>query len=292
MKKQYHVIGACSCWGAQIRACERGPEDLIEGHVIDRLQSLGISIPEVEMLYPKTRARDENVPLAQSLPMICAFNLTLAHAVRRAVKSGSFPVVLGGDHTNAIGTWNGIEGPVGLLWIDAHLDAHTLKTSPSGAYHGMPAAALLGYGDSQMTQLIRKEPVLKPQNLAFIGARSFEEGEEALLKKLNVRIYFMDEVKKRGLKEILPEALAHVMRGASHLGVSLDLDFFDPHDAPGVGSPEAGGVRPSEFLPLLSLIRSDKRLAAFELVELNPERDVTHKTRELSYQILREVMSS
>lgn len=291
MKKQYHVIGACSCWGAQIRVCERGPEDLIQGKVIDRLQALGISIPEIEMLYPTIRARDENVPLDQSLPMICAFNLTLAKAVRRAVKNGSFPIVLGGDHANAIGTWNGIDGPLGLLWIDAHLDAHTPQTSPSGAYHGMPVAALLGHGDPQMTHLTRKEPVLAPQNLAYIGVRSFEKGEEALLEKLNVRIYFMDEVKKRGLKAILPEAIQHVMRGGSHLGVSLDLDVFDPVDAPGVGSPEEGGIRPSELLPLLSLFKEDRRLAALEIVEFNPERDVNHKTRDLIFQIIKRIAS-
>lgn len=290
MKRRYHVIGACSCWGAQVRACEKGPEDLVEGHVFERLKKKGIPISQVEMLYPAKRARDENIPLAESLPLIRDFNLKLAHSVRRAVQNGSFPIVLGGDHSIAVGTWNAFEVPFGLLWIDAHMDAHTPETTPSGAYHGMPLAALLGYGIPEMAHLAKKQPILKPQNLALIGVRSFEKGEVALLKKLNVKIYYMDEVNERGLKAIIPEALAHITRGVSHYGVSLDLDAFLLDEAPGVGSPEEGGIRKSELLPFFSQFGRDVRLIAFEMVEFNPERDIGHKTRELAFEVLQEVM--
>ena len=244
------------------------------------------------MLYPKQMARDGELPMKEVFPLILDLNRRLARSVSQAVKKGLFPVVLGGDHTNAIGTWNGVQGPLALLWIDAHMDAHTLETSPSGAYHGMPLAALLGYGEREMTHLVSSHPVLKPENLAVIGVRSYETGEVELLKRLNVRVYFMDEVKKRGLKEILPEAMQHVMRGAAHFGVSLDLDVFDPQEAPGVGSPEEGGILPSELLPLLPLFGKEKRFAAFELVEFNPDRDLNHKTRDLSYKVLSQVLSS
>jgi arginase len=285
--RKYHVIGACSCWGAQIRSCERGPEDLVEGHVFERLKKRGISIEAVEMLYPAKRASSETLPMAQSLPLVRDFNDSVCHAVKRAVKKGLFPIVVGGDHSIAIGTWNAFEVPFGLIWIDAHMDSHTEKTSPSGAYHGMPVAALLGHG---MPELVRKEPLLKPENLVFIGVRSFEEGEIALLKKLNVKIYFIDEVKRRGLKAILPEAIAHVTKRVSHFGVSLDLDVFSIEEAPGVGSPEEGGILKGELLPLLSQIGKDKRLLAFEMVEFNPERDIEHKTREVAFEVLQEVM--
>lgn len=290
MKRQYHIIGACSCWGAQIRACERGPEDLVEGLVFERLLKNGISIQEVEMLFPSKLARNENIPLEKALPLIRDFNLQLYQAVRKAIKKGSFPVVIGGDHSIAIGTWNAFEAPFGLLWIDAHLDSHTQMTTPSGAYHGMPVAALLGHGLPEMAHLVKKQPVIQPHNLAFIGARSFEEGEAALLKDLNVKIYFMDEVNERGLKTIIPEAIAHVMKGVKHFGVSLDLDAFSIEEAPGVGSPEEGGIRKKEILPLLSQIGKDQRLIGFELVEFNPERDVEHRTRELAFEVLYEVM--
>lgn len=290
MKRQYHVIGACSCWGAQIHACERGPEDLVEGLVFERLLKKGISIREVEMLYPDKLARNENIPLANTLPLIRDFNLQVVQAVRKAIKNNSFPIVIGGDHSVAIGTWNAFDVPFGLIWIDAHLDAHTPKTTPSGAYHGMPIAALLGFGPPEMAHLLKKQPVIKPQNLAFIGVRSFEEGETALLKGLNVKIYFMEEVEKRGLKAILPEAIAHVTRDVHHYGVSLDLDAFSVEEAPGVGSPEKGGIRKNELLPLLSQIGKDQRLIGFELVEFNPDRDIDYKTRELAFQVLYEVM--
>lgn len=286
----YHVIGACSCWGAKLRACELGPEDLVTGGVIERLKKKGIAVGEVEMLYPELLARNGEIPLSQSLPLIYKFNLSLQKAVKRAVRRGLFPVVLGGDHSVAVGTWNAFEEPFGLVWIDAHLDSHTSKTTPSGAYHGMPVAALLGYGDPEMAQLVKKESVLKPENVAFIGARSYEKEELAFLKERGVRIYFMEEVKKRGLREIFPEAIAHVLKGVSKFGVSLDLDVFDVEDAPGVGSPEKDGIRKKELLPLLSKLASDPRLIGFELVEFNPKRDVGHKTRELAFEILNEVM--
>lgn len=290
MKRNYHIIGACSCWGAQIRTCEAGPEDLAAGRVFERLKELGISLGDVEMLYPAKRASMEEVPLSLSLPLIQAFNLQLAQTIQKTIHKGLFPIVIGGDHSIAVGTWNGFKQPFGLLWIDAHMDSHTPETTPSGAFHGMPLASLLGSGAKEMAQLMHKAPVVQPQNVALIGIHSFEKGEAAFLEKLNVRVYFLDEVKRRGLKEILPEALAHICRGVSHFGVSLDLDAIDLHDAPGVGSPEAGGIPKKELLRELSWLAKDKRLIGFELVEFNPEKDVHHKTRETVFELLKEVM--
>ncbi len=290
MKRTFHIIGACSCWGAQVRACEKGPEELVQGRVFERLNKKGIAIDEVEMLYPDKQAREEEIPLSESLPLVRDFNLQLYQAVKKALDNQAFPIVLGGDHSIAIGTWNAFKPPFGLIWIDAHMDAHTETTSPSGAYHGMPVAALLGRGLPEMAELIKKEPVLKPENLVYIGVRSFEEGEAALLKELGVKIYFMEEVKERGLKKILPEAIAHVTRHVSRYGVSLDLDAFDVSEAPGVGSPEEGGIGKKEFLPLLHLFGKDPRFMGFELVEYNPERDQNSKTQELAFEVLYEVM--
>lgn len=290
MKRQYHIIGACSGLGAQIRACEKGPEELVEGKIFEKLKKKGIAIDQIELLYPELQAKDLEIPLKESLPVIRDFNLQLYKAVKVAVDNQSFPVVIGGDHSIAVGTWNAFEGPFGLIWMDAHMDAHTPETSPSGAYHGMPVASLLGHGVKEMAQLVKKHPVLEPENLVYIGIRSFEEGEALLLKKLGVRIYFMDEVKERGLKVIIPEAIEHVTRGVSQYGVSLDLDSFDTSEAPGVGSPEKDGIHKKEMLPLLHLIGKDPRLIGFELVEYNPERDLQHKTMDLAFEILYEVM--
>lgn len=290
MKRDYHVIGACSGWGAPVRGCERGPEDLVEGKVFERLKKKGISIHQIELLYPEKLAKNEQIPLSRSLPLIRDFNLQLFHAVRKTLQTKAFPIIIGGDHSIAVGTWNAFDSPFGLLWIDAHMDAHTDKTTPSGAFHGMPVAGLLGKGVPEMAQLVKKEPAVMPENLAYIGVHSFEEGEAELLKELNTKIYFMDEVKKRGLKQIIPEAIKHITRNVSRYGVSLDIDVFSTEEAPGVSTPEAGGIRKEEMLPLLSLFGKDPRLIGFELVEFNPDRDLEHKTRELIFEVLLEVM--
>lgn len=242
------------------------------------------------MVYPPLRASDQEIPLSASLPLIHAFHWRLAQAVRQIVKRGDFPVVLGGDHSNAVGVWNGVDAPLGLLWIDAHMDAHTPKTSPSGAYHGMPLAALLGYGDPAMAKLLGKEAILQPEDVALLGVRSFEEGEAALLKELGVRVYFMEEIRQRGLAPVFEEALSHVGKNVPRIGISLDLDVFDPQDAPGVGSPEPGGISASEFLPLLSLVRAEKKLVGLEIVEYNPEEDIGRKTEDLVFRLLYEAL--
>ena len=290
MQRKYCVLGACSGWGAKIRSCEKGPEALVEGRVFERARSLGFLLESIEMLYPIKRAEDEWMPLSSSLPVIKEFNLQVKKEVQNALKRGEFPLVFGGDHSIAVGTWNAWDEPYGLLWLDAHMDSHTMETSPSGAYHGMPLAALMGYGADELTRSMRPPSLLKPRQVALIGVRSFESGEWELLQKLNVKVYFMDEVKKRGLKAILPEAISHVSKGDLPFGVSLDLDFFSPEDAPGVGSPVPFGVRKEEFLSAVSIIRQDPKWMGFEIMEFNPELDVDHKTRELVFEILKEIL--
>lgn len=286
IKRHCHVIAACSGWGAQLRSCEKGPEKLAKA-----LISSGL-VKKVETLYPEKLAKDKTLSPAQALPLIHHFNLKLFSQVHKALINNEFPIILGGDHSIAVGTWNAFETPFGLLWIDAHMDSHIPETSPSGAYHGMPLAALLGYGPLEMSQLVKPSAVLKPQNLALVGVRSFEEGEAALLKKLNVRIYFMDEVRKRGLKTILPEAIEHITRGVDRYGVSLDLDVFSPQEAPGVGSPEPLGLSFNDLFPLIPQFTQDKRLMGFEMVEFNPDRDLNEKTYTLALNILKEVIRS
>lgn len=294
----YQFIGAATGWGAQIRECELGPERLKEEQLIEKLRERKFSVSELALLYPLKKAREAKVPLIETLSLVHEFNLHLEKEVEKALELGHFPVVLGGDHSIAVGTWNGVYQfykrkerlPLGLIWIDAHMDAHTPKTTPSGAWHGMPLAGLLGYGDPAMSRLIQDEPVLSPENLCLIGARSFEEGEAELLERLNVRIYFEKEVQKRGMEAILKEALSHVSQHSKVLGVSLDVDVVCPEEAPGVGSPEKGGVPAQELLKALSLLRNYKQFKAFELVEYNPQKDPHKQTAKLCLDILSQVL--
>jgi arginase len=285
-KRIYQVIGVASGFGAQIRACEEGPDTL---KALDTLRDL-----PWEILYPPFQAKEKEVPLKDSLPLICDINNRLADKVFQAMSAGHFPVVIGGDHSIAVGTWNGVgqffSKPFGLIWIDAHMDSHTPETTPSGAWHGMPLAALLGRGDKKLTELKRKTPLLKPQHLCLIGIRSFEEGEGQLLKQLGVKVYFMEDVQKRGFEPILKEAIEIVSKETDAYGISLDVDVIDPKEAPGVGSPEPGGILASELLKGLALLNPDPRFKAFELVEFNPKRDIAHQTAHLCQQILATVL--
>lgn len=295
MKRFYKILGACSGWGAQIRDCEQGPEVLLEAGLFEDLKAAGLPIGQAEMIHPRQKAAEVHIPLPRSLPLIHEFNLRLAQAVSRTIDQGEFPLVFGGDHANAVGVWNGVRSarlkrsplPMGLIWIDAHMDGHIPETSPSGAWHGMPVASLLGYGEPEMACLLGNRPVLSPEHLVFIGVRSFEEGEAALLEKLNVKIYFIEEVKRRGLETVIQEALQRVTKNTGGFGVSLDLDVVDPQDAPGVGSPEPGGVGAEELLSALPLLGQDPRLLALEMVEYNPLRDIGFKTRDLIRDVLK-----
>lgn len=287
-ERTYQIIGAASGWGAQKRTCEEGPDALKAWGILDALAKHNIFI------YPKTRYREKNIPLSDTLGLIAEFNDRLANQVIDTMQQGHFPFVIGGDHSIAVGTWNGVgsflshqsQKPLGLIWIDAHMDAHTPETTPSGAWHGMPLAALLGRGPKELSELKRSQPILLPSHVCLIGVRSFEEGEAKLLQDLNVRIYFIDEVKRRGLSSVLKEAMAYVTKDAAGYGVSLDIDVVDPEEAPGVGSPERGGLGKEELVQCLSLLASDPGLKAFEMVEFNPLLDVDRRTCELCRQIL------
>lgn len=291
--RKYRIIGAAAGWGAQIRACEEGPEALQAIGLFESLKLAGISVKGWDTLFPLERAKDADIPLSEVLPLIYDFNQRLAELVAARIDKGEFPVILGGDHSIAVGTWNGVHKSVkqlGLLWIDAHMDAHTPETTPSGAWHGMPLAALLGFGDPKMTKLLHDEPVLRPENICLIGIRSFEEGEMALLKRLNVKIFFIEEVFERGIKTVLQEAVEHVSRATEGFGVSLDLDVIDPLEAPGVGSPEAGGIPSADLIKALRIFHHHPQLKALEIVEYNPQRNHLNKTAELCCEILKAIL--
>ena len=208
----------------------------------------------------------------------------LAAEVGAVLQAGNFPLVVGGDHSCAIGTWSGVHraladrGPIGLIWIDAHMDSHTFATTPSGQINGMPLACLLGHGDAALTGVNGPEAKLRPEHVCLIGVRSYEVGEAALLQRLGVRVFDMDEIRRRGLAGVFDEALAIVRQGTAGFGVSVDLDELDPEEEPGVGSPVPGGLHRAELADALSPLRGDLAFVAMEIAEYNPRRDRGHAT--------------
>jgi arginase len=272
------IVGIACGAGATDPRCAEGPAALRRDGLTGRLRRAGLDAAWSGTLTAP----------AEGDPSIVVSTVAeqLASRTRELVARGCMPVVLGGDHSCAIGTWKGIaralapRGPLGLIWIDAHMDAHTAQTSASGQLHGMPLASLLGHGSSRLTR-IAGGTRLDPRRVCLVGVRSFETGEAALLRRLGVCVFFMHEVARRGLTAVMEDALAIAGSGGGSYGISLDLDAIDPRDAPGVGSPVAGGIRGADLLRSLARSGRDPALAGLEIAEFNPGRDRGGKTAHL-----------
>lgn len=288
--KKYHFIGAASGWGAQVKGCEDGPESILSS-----LKSI-LSSPKTEpIIYAQTSYKDKKLSLLQALEEIYIHNCSLAQKTYETLESGGFPVIFGGDHAIAVGTWNGVykfykqnqQLPMGLIWIDAHMDSHTPATSLSGAWHGMPLAGLLGHGVDQFSKLLFTEPVFSPENICLIGVRSYEEGEAKLLKTLNVKTIFVEEVHQKGMAKVMQEALEWITSKTKVFGVSLDLDVMDPKVAPAVGCPEKNGIHDQDLIKALHQLQQYPQLSALEVVEYNPNLDKDNQTLKIIHEILK-----
>ena len=206
--------------------------------------------------------------------------------------------MIGGDHSCAIGTWsavahaNRLRGDIGLIWIDAHMDSHTYLTSVSQNIHGMPVASLLGEGDQSLSQILDSYPKLKPQNLCIIGLRSYEAGEAALLKRLGVKLFLMDDVRKRNFQTVFLEAWQQVSYTSCGVGLSIDMDGIDPFDAPGVGSPESDGLSGADLVSELTHFFLTHSLLGLEIAEFNPMMDQKGKTAQLLVDLIHATYSS
>ncbi|SRR5579883_2026595 len=239
----------------------------------------------IQPLQQQSLLRDDEM-----IRQVC---LELAHEVAELVRYKQRFSIMGGDHTSAIGTWSGVydtlhdQGNIGLVWIDAHMDSHTPETTESGHIHGMPLASLMGYGYGTLTSILHDAPKLQPENVCLIGVRSFERGEAELLKRLNVRVYFIEEVKERGFIPVLQEAVQQVSRHTIGYGISLDLDSIDPSEAPGVDVPEKNGLSASEVCEGLLQVMSDPKLIGTEIVEFDPTRDKAHLTEKLIANLIK-----
>lgn len=294
--KNITFIGAAFGWGAQVRETEKGAEALRTSGI---LSSLDFPWTWKETLFPFKSSQEITLtPGLATLPYTEDICMRIAQSIEQTLQQDGFPVTIGGDHAIAMGTWAGVihhlkaKEKFGLIWIDAHMDAHTMETTPSQAYHGMPLAALLGFGETSLVNLLENGPVLNPVHLCLIGIRSFEEGEAALLTQLGVRIYDMEEVNARGFETVFKEALGRVKQGTEGFGVSIDMDGFDPSEAPGVGTPEIHGLRTADVLPTLTLLQDDPAFKALEIVEYNPERDKANKTLHLIKDMLSAIFSA
>lgn len=276
------VLGAAFSAGGADPGCRHGPQVFYQRE----FRRWRHSIP-VPVRWAGIVREESALPLRhpQDTRIIQRNSLRLMRHTMRLRRGGVLPLVIGGDHSCAIGTWSGIAAAqkqaLGLLWIDAHLDAHTPETSETQHVHGMPLAVLLGEGDTRLTRLAGICPVLEARYCAVIGVRSFEQGEFLRLQRLGVRIYTMEEIQRRSLALVLREAWRRVAAAPGGFGVSLDLDVLDPLLAPGVSVPEQRGLDPHKLAKLLRQQPGKQRLRGLEVAELNPQHDPQGQTRRL-----------
>lgn len=284
---QIELISYACGIGAGVHECSEGPKVLRSSSYI---KALGNALHWNTILTP-----DHLTEGLKALEDVVAINTRLAEITAQLVAQEKFFITLGGDHTCAIGTWSGVATALkplslGLIWIDAHLDSHTDQTTPSGNIHGMPLAALLGHGNKALSDLLSKGPKLLPQQVCIVGARSFEPEEQQLLKKLGVRIFYIEEIAQYGLDKIMQEAHSIVSNNSDFYGISLDLDVVDPKEAPGVGTPENNGLHQTALLNGLQYFIQDPKLIGAEIVEFNPERDENNSTEILVAKLLQQFL--
>lgn len=289
MTTSLSLIAYASGIAANDPGCAEGPLQLQQHALEQQLSEQHLRSHWQAILKPRSGDKSDR------LQRVVELNTELAAITYDLIQQHKPFAVLGGDHSCAIGTWSGVaaalaqqqqNGELSLIWIDAHMDSHTFETTATGNIHGMPLAALLGYGDTSLTHISIPRSKIDPKQLVLIGTRSFEAAEEKLLQRLGVRIYNMEALEKRGLDTVFAEAIAYVKEKSLGFGVSLDLDAIDPFDAPGVGVPEVGGISGDNLCQVLKQLRHESALLGVEVVEYNPYHDKNHKTERLIKEIL------
>jgi arginase len=276
-----HVLGVPMDLGSGRRGVDMGPSAIRIAGLDDRLVELGHKVIDDGDIVIKNIEELKVVnEKARYLPEIARAAGALAKKIDRIMTLGHFPLVLGGDHSIAVGTVSGIAAfaqsrgkKIGLLWVDAHGDINTPETSPSGNIHGMPLAALLGFGASELTGVAGPAPKVDPANVALVGIRSLDAGEKKRLNESGVQVHTMSEIDRHGVDIVMKKALARVTDGTDYVHVSFDLDAVDPTVAPGVGTPVKGGLDYREAHLVMEVIADHGVMTSLEMVEVNPILD-------------------
>ncbi|HWC76115.1 MAG TPA: arginase [Blastocatellia bacterium] len=292
--KKIKIIGVPMDLGAGRRGVDMGPSAIRIAGLNQAIARLGFEVIDSGNLHVNPpEAIERTNARAHFLPEIAATAEELASKVEAALEEDAMPVVLGGDHSIAVGSFAGLASfhrkkrqKVGIIWLDAHTDSNTPETSPSGNIHGMPLAVLLGYGAQELTNVAGFAPKVLPEHAVVIGARSVDPGERELLKSLGVRVFTMTEMDERGVAEVVSEAIEIASRNTAGFHVTMDMDFLDPFYAPGVGTPERGGVTYRESHLAMEKIADSGKVLSVELTEVNPVYDVANQTAQLAVELI------
>ncbi|PRO65903.1 arginase [Alkalicoccus urumqiensis] len=289
--KKIALIGVPMDLGQMRRGVDMGPSVIRYAGVVERLEALGYEVEDrgdITIDRPG-RVDVKNGDNLKDLQEVVKANERLSDEVARAVSEGKFPLVLGGDHSIAIGTLAGTSQKrknLGVIWYDAHGDLNTGETSPSGNIHGMPLSVSLGLGHESLTGIGGTDAKVKPENVVLIGARSLDQGERDLIKEKGIRVYTMHEIDRLGMSRVMQEAMEYVNDGTDGVHLSLDLDALDPHDAPGVGTPVVGGPTYRETHLAMEMLAESGMITSAEFVEVNPILDVKNQTAEAAVALI------
>jgi arginase len=292
--RRIRVIGVPLDMGASRRGVDMGPSAMRVAGLEARLEALGHSVTDggnIRVEIAETQSTgNENARYLEQIAETCS---RTAEAVIKALEEGMTPLVLGGDHSLAAGSISGVAEfyrrkgqTIGVLWIDAHSDINTPETSPSGNVHGMPLAALLGLGPDLLSNLYGYSPKFSPDNTVLIGVRDIDAAERENIRRAGIaEVYTMRDIDERGMRSVMEEALRIAGRGTAGYHVSMDMDWIDPEDAPGVGTPVRGGATYREAHLAMEILADHGRLLSFEIVEVNPVIDEHNRTADLAVEL-------
>jgi len=288
------IVGVPMDLGADRRGVDMGPSALRYADLNEKLQALGYEVDDLgdlDVIIPETRHFGD--PHAKYLKEIADACTHLANLVLEIHTDHRTPIVLGGDHSIAVGTMSGMaesfrrqNGKIGLMWFDAHADFNTPQISPSGNVHGMPMAAIMGYGPIELTHIFGFSPKIQPERAVMIGIREVDPQERELVKSSGVRVFTMKEIDRRGIGSVMDEALSIVTKDTDGFSVTLDADFLDPYESPGVATPVRGGADYREAHLAMEMVADTKKMVSFEITEINPILDVHNKTAHFGMELI------
>ncbi|MBS4216462.1 arginase [Neobacillus rhizophilus] len=290
MKKKLSIIGMPMDLGQMRRGVDMGPSAIRYAGINERLKPLFSEIHDMgDIPIGRPEVVVDKESNLRNLDLVAEKNTLLSEKVDEAVNEGWFPLVLGGDHSIAIGTLAGVAKhyqSLGVIWYDAHGDLNTAETSPSGNIHGMPLAVSIGLGHPLLTNIGGYAPKVKPENVVIIGARSLDEGERILIKERGIKVYTMHEIDRLGMAKVMEETIAYLKERTDGVHLSLDLDGLDPSECPGVGTPVMGGISYRESHLAMEMLEESKLITSAEFVEVNPILDEKNKTASIAVGLM------
>jgi arginase len=291
--KKIRVIGVPLDLGQSRRGVDMGPSAVRVAGLEARLEALGHIVEDggnVAVAIPEQKT--EGRPNAKYLKEITATCTKHAELVLKTMESGLVPLALGGDHSMAAGTVSGVaeyyrrqNQKIGLIWIDAHADINTPESSPSGNVHGMPLAAIVGLGPPELANIFNFSPKVKAENCVLVGVRDIDATEKQNVRRAGIEVFTMRDIDERGMRTVMEEALRMAGRGTAGYHVSVDMDWVDPEDAPGVGTPVRGGATYREAHLAMEIIADHGRMLSLEIVEVNPVIDEHNRTANLAVEL-------